>query len=76
MLRRGFTAEVSSTARAFECPRCEAVIYEDEFTLGKFVPPQFRARSEALLSIPSSTSEDLPSHIDPPFFTDNKVAQG
>jgi len=42
MLRRGFAETLSVTARAFECPRCEAVIYEDEFTLGKFVPPQFR----------------------------------
>ena len=30
------------TARAFECPRCQVVIFENEFTDGKFVPPQFR----------------------------------
>jgi hypothetical protein len=29
-------------ARAFECSRCEAIIYSDEFTFGRFVPPQFR----------------------------------
>jgi hypothetical protein len=49
MLRRGFLQTVSVFARAFECPRCEAVIYEDEFTLGKFVPPQFKHPDEAPL---------------------------
>ena len=28
--------------RAFECDRCEVVIFDDEFTLGEFLPPQFR----------------------------------
>ncbi len=28
--------------RLFECARCEAVIYSDEFTFGMFVPPQYR----------------------------------
>lgn len=27
---------------AFECPRCQAIIFEDEFDEGRFVPPQFR----------------------------------
>ncbi len=34
--------EVLPPVRAFECPRCEAIIYSDEFTSGRFVPPQFR----------------------------------
>ncbi len=54
MLRRGFAETVSVAARAFECPRCEAVIYEDEFTLGKFVPPQFRKLGVAPLVAASS----------------------
>jgi hypothetical protein len=49
MLRREFTDARSITARAFECPTCEAVIFEDEFTLGKFVPPQFRHMAESNL---------------------------
>lgn len=31
--------------RAFECTRCEAIIFETEFLHGKFVPPQFRAHN-------------------------------
>jgi len=54
MLRRGFTGKVGVSTRAFECPRCEAVIYEDEFTLGKFVPPQFKHLSEMPLILTSS----------------------
>ena len=54
MLRRAFAETLSVTARAFECPRCEAVIYEDEFTLGKFVPPQFRDLGVAPLVATSS----------------------
>ena len=27
---------------AFECPRCQAIIFEEEFDKGLFVPPQFR----------------------------------
>ena len=34
---------------AFECPRCQAIIFEDEFDEGRFVPPQFR--EEAVPSI-------------------------
>jgi hypothetical protein len=29
-------------ASAFECSRCEAVIFEDELVLGQFIPPQLR----------------------------------
>lgn len=31
--------------RAFECSRCEVIIFEDEFEGGMFVPPQFRVES-------------------------------
>ena len=48
-LRREFTDARNITARAFECPTCEAVIFEDEFTFGKFVPPQFRHMAESSL---------------------------
>jgi len=41
-LRKSFIECVSLSVRAFECRRCEVVIYEDELTLGKFVPPQFK----------------------------------
>jgi len=48
-LRREFMDARNITARAFECPTCEAVIFEDEFTRGKFVPPQFRHMAESTL---------------------------
>ena len=41
-LRRRNMDEILPPVRAFECPRCEAIIYSDEFTFGRFVPPQFR----------------------------------
>jgi hypothetical protein len=31
--------------RAFECSRCEVIIFEDEFEGGMFVPPPFRVES-------------------------------
>jgi hypothetical protein len=31
--------------RAFECIRCEVIIFEDEFESGMFVPPPFRIES-------------------------------
>jgi hypothetical protein len=31
--------------RAFECSRCEVIIFEDEFEAGMFVPPPFRVES-------------------------------
>ncbi len=30
---------------AFECTRCQAIIFEEEFDGGRFVPPQFREES-------------------------------
>ncbi|MDA4134493.1 MAG: hypothetical protein OK441_02875 [Thaumarchaeota archaeon] len=41
ILRDRFNAS-TVPSRAFECDRCEVVIFEDEFTLGEFLPPQFR----------------------------------
>jgi hypothetical protein len=34
---------------AFECPRCQAVIFVDELDDGKFIPPQFRKRRVATM---------------------------
>jgi len=39
MLRLKSLDEAIVTPRAFECAQCEVVIYTDEFTFGKFVPP-------------------------------------
>ena len=39
MLRGG---DESLLPPAFECPRCEVIIFEEEFDEGRFVPPQFR----------------------------------
>ena len=39
---------------AYECKHCEAVIFEDEFTDGKFVPPQYARYLEL-----SGNSHDL-----------------
>jgi hypothetical protein len=45
-LRQQFIEVVPVTARAFECTRCEVIIYEDEFVLGEFVPARFRNLNE------------------------------
>jgi len=52
--------ENSRPVRMFECINCESIIYEDEFTLGEFVPPQFRETVESLLS----TVSEAPDHLD------------
>jgi hypothetical protein len=41
-LRMKFTDESSVRRRAFECIQCEAILYEDEFMFGKFVPHTLR----------------------------------
>ena len=38
----GFDAGNSVPVSAFECSRCEVVIFQDEFILGEFIPPQLR----------------------------------
>jgi hypothetical protein len=48
--------EVFPPVRAFECPRCEAIIYSDEFTFGRFVPPQFRSPMVSA-ALPTSGSD-------------------
>ena len=55
-LRRGTSEESFSPIRAFECPSCEAVIYSDEFILGRFVPPQFRAL-QGLIALPTGLGQ-------------------
>jgi hypothetical protein len=74
MLRRGFTGKVGAPERAFECPRCEAVIYQDEFTLGKFLPPQFKEQGEGRLVAIGSGPGDLSANVDPRVFGGNEVA--
>jgi hypothetical protein len=49
--------EVLPPVRAFECSRCEAIIYSDELMFGRFVPPQFRS---PMVSVALPTSE---SHL-------------
>jgi hypothetical protein len=73
MLRRKFAEEVSVSARAFECPRCEAVIYEDEFTLGKFVPPQFKHLDEAPLVVTSPGTGAFSRQEGQPALGENEV---
>ena len=46
--------------RAFECSRCEVIIFEDEFEGGMFVPPPFRVES----TIPGSREEILILNFD------------
>jgi hypothetical protein len=41
-LRQGFLEEAPVHRVAFECTTCEAVIYEDEFVMGRFLPPRRR----------------------------------
>jgi hypothetical protein len=42
---RGWNGGGSEASIAFECSRCEVIIFEDELDEGRFVPPRFRVES-------------------------------
>ena len=55
--------EVLPPVRAFECSRCEAIIYSDELTFGRFVPPQFRSPMVPVALPPSGSHLSLQTEL-------------
>jgi hypothetical protein len=41
-LRLSILEEHSQVMRAYSCRNCEVLLYEDELTSGKFVPPRLK----------------------------------